>query len=152
MFKSQEPFTPYAFPRSFPLFHFLMWPHHMSNKITKPFCGYGNSSHAPRRDFQHIWGLLHVPTWLQNLGSYISEYKDHQVLIDSDLSSGHFVYQRYQKNSYADQSCQQAPCKVSKMVQKLLIYFTLFDINRRFICEITIIFFFIIFHIQSKLF
>ena len=77
VFKSQEPSLPVLSLDPFPffiLFYGLIIC--ISNKITKPFCGYGkyrdilkrndkhapcNCSHAPQCSFQHICGLLHLP-------------------------------------------------------------------------------------------
>lgn len=46
-------------------------------------------------NFQHVWGSLHhLPTWLQNLGSYKKMNTRPSGSMQHDLSSGHFVYQR----------------------------------------------------------
>jgi hypothetical protein len=161
VFKSQEPSLLMLSLDPFPLFHPLLWHHHISNKITKPSRGYGkyrdilnrNDKHAPcncshdHNAASNTFVACYICQKLAPKLGQLQKWIQDLVLMRLNLSSGHFVYQRYQKNSYADQPCHQASCKVSKMVQKQLIYFTLFNINHRFICEITLLILFIIFHI-----
>lgn len=57
-----------------------------------------NSSHAPRYDFQHVLRLATFANLAPKLGQLQKGIQDHQVLMQLELSSGHCVYQRYQKN------------------------------------------------------
>jgi hypothetical protein len=107
----------------------LLWPHHICNKLAVPLYGYGKSrensqskryarsmlsSHAARRTSDMSEAPCHLPTWLQNLGSYKNEYQTFRF----DVTRSFVRSLCIPKEIYADQSCQQVSCNVSKMVQK----------------------------------